>query len=184
MEREQALNLMKNHVKNKNLRKHMLATEAVMAHLARELGEDSERWGLIGLIHDVDYDRTEKEPEKHGQVGAEILEEEGFPPDIISAVKAHNPALGEPRDNRVKKAIYAVDPVTGLIVACALVHPEKKLSALDVDFIMNRFKEKGFARGANREQIQTCEEELGIELEDFLGLSLKAMQSISKELGL
>jgi len=92
--------------------------------------------------------------------------------------------LGEKRDSLAKKAIYSVDPVTGLVVACALVHPEKRLSALDVDFILNRFKEKGFAKGANREQIKTCEEELGIPLDKFLGIALEAMQSISKELGL
>ncbi len=184
MQREQALDLMKKHVKNKNLRKHMLATEAVMSRLAKELGEDPGWWGLIGLVHDIDYDRTEKEPEKHGLVGAEMLEEEGCSAGVIGAVKAHNPDLGEKRDSLAKKAIYSVDPVTGLVVACALVHPEKRLSALDVDFILNRFKEKGFAKGANREQIKTCEEELGIPLDKFLGIALEAMQSISKELGL
>ncbi len=183
MERDKAWEMVKQQVKNKNLRKHMLATEAVMSRLADKLGKDREKWGLIGLIHDIDYDQTADQPEQHGLQGARMLEEQGFPDEVISAVKAHNPALGEERDSTVKKAIYAVDPVTGLVVACALVHPDKKLAALDVDFIQNRFHEKSFARGANREQIEACQE-LGISLNEFLELSLEAMQSISEELGL
>ena len=183
MERSEALALVKDKVKNKNLIKHMLATEAVMFRLAEHFDENQELWGLAGLLHDVDYDLTNREPERHGLVGAQILEEHGLPPELIQAVRAHNDALGYGREARLDKALYAVDPVTGLLVAAALVHPNKKLAEIDVQFVLNRFKEKSFARGANRTQIETCAE-LGLSLEQFIALSLEAMQGIAAELGL
>lgn len=183
MQREEALSLVKEQVKNKNLIKHMLAVEAVMACLAEYLEEDKELWGMTGLLHDLDYDKTADDPMQHGLLGAEMLNERGFPPEMVQAVKAHNEALAVERNSLMDKALYAADPVTGLLVAAALIHPEKKLSAIDVDFVLKRFKEKSFARGAGREQIQSCSE-LGLNLEQFLGLSLKAMQDSSKELGL
>ncbi len=183
MKRLEAMALVREKVKNKNLIKHMLATEAVMTHLAEHFEEDRELWGLVGLLHDVDYDLTDREPERHGLVGAQILEERGLPPELVQAVRAHNEALGYERVTRLDKTLYAVDPVTGLLVAAALVHPAKKLSAIDVKFVLNRFKEKSFARGANREQIETCAE-LGLSLEQFITLSLEAMQGIAAELGL
>jgi uncharacterized protein len=183
MERQEAFALVKENVKNKNLIKHMLAVEAVMGELAGHLGEDTPLWSLVGLLHDIDYDFTYKSPEEHGLVGARMLEEKGFPKEVVDAVKAHNPYHGLPRESLLSRALYAADPVTGLIVAAALVHPQKKLSALDVDFLLNRFKEKQFAKGANREQIKSCEE-LGLSLSEFLSLSLHAMQKISQELGL
>ncbi|HHY46975.1 MAG TPA: HDIG domain-containing protein [Firmicutes bacterium] len=183
MERQEALDLVKKHVKNKNLIKHMLATEAVMRALARRLGEDEELWGLAGLVHDVDYDETAKSPERHSLVGGALLRDLGLPGELVHAVEAHNQCHGIPRASRLDKALYAVDPLTGLIVAAALIHPEKKLSAIDVPFIMHRFKESSFARGANRDQIKACSE-LGIGLEEFIGIGLEAMQGISGELGL
>jgi uncharacterized protein len=183
MQREEALNLVKEQVKNKNLIKHMLATEAVMSRLALHLGQDRELWSLAGLLHDVDYDQTVDEPEQHGLLGAQLLEEKGCPAELVRAVKAHNEALGVAPRTLLDKALFAVDPVTGLLVAAALIHPEKKLSALDVDFILNRFKEKSFARGAGRGQIESCRE-IGLTLAEFIGLSLEAMQGISKDLGL
>lgn len=181
--REEALKLVKEKVKNRNLVKHMLATEAVMARLAEKMGQDRELWALAGLLHDVDYDQTVDRPEEHGLLGAQMLEEIGCPPELIHAVKAHNERLGVAAESMLDKALYAVDPVTGLLVAAALVHPQKKLAALDVDFILNRFKEKSFARGADRGQIESCSE-LGLSLEEFLSLSLEAMQGIAGELGL
>ncbi|HHX87962.1 MAG TPA: HDIG domain-containing protein [Firmicutes bacterium] len=183
MDRESALALLKSQVKNKNLIKHMLATEAVMSSLAKQFNQDEALWALTGLLHDLDYDQTAQQPEKHGLVGARMLEDKGLPPELVQAVKAHNDALGEERETLLDKALYAVDPVTGLLVAAALIHPQKKLSAIDVDFVLNRFKEKSFARGANREQIESCRE-IGLSLEDFIELSLAAMQNISGELGL
>lgn len=183
MQHGEALDLVKEQVKNKNLIKHMLATEAVMARLADHFGQDRELWSLVGLLHDVDYDLTDREPERHGLVGAQMLEERGLPGELVQAVRAHNEALGYERVTLLDKALYAVDPVTGLLVAAALIHPDKKLSAIDVDFVLNRFREKSFARGAGREQIETCSG-LGLSLEEFISLSLEAMQGISKELGL
>lgn len=183
MEREEALSLLKGEVKTKNLIKHMLAVEAVMRRLAEELEQDEELWALAGLLHDLDYDETVDRPEQHGLLGARILEEKGLPAELVQAVKAHNEALGVERRSLLDKALYASDPVTGLLVAAALIHPQKKLAAVDLDFVMNRFKEKGFARGANRKQIESCCE-LGFSLEQFIALSLEAMQSMAKDLGL
>ncbi len=183
MEREEALRLIKQEVKTKNLIKHMLAVEAVMRRLAEELGQDEELWALTGLLHDLDYDRTMDQPEQHGLLGAQILEEKGLPPELVQAVKAHNEVLGVERQTLLDKALYAADPVTGLLVAAALIHPQKKLAAIDLDFVMNRFKEKSFARGADRGQIESCSE-LNLSLERFMTLSLEAMQSIAADLGL
>lgn len=183
MTRDEALELVREQVKNKNLVKHMLAVEAVMARLAEHFGEDKNLWSLTGLLHDIDYDKTVNQPEQHGLLGARLLEEKGFPGEMVQAVKAHNEALGTPRTSRMDRALYAADPVTGLLVAAALVHPDKKLASIDVDFVLKRFKEKSFARGANREQIESCRE-LGLPLEKFIALSLEAMQGIAGELNL
>lgn len=183
MNRDEALNKVKHHIKNKNLIKHMLATEAIMRALAKRFNEDEEKWGLTGLLHDIDYEITEKEPEKHSLLAEELLKDENLPKDVIDAIKAHNEIHNLPRETLLAKALYAVDPLTGLIVAAALIHPEKKLAPLDVNFILNRFKEKSFARGANRDQIKTCED-LGLSLEEFIAIGLEAMKSISDELGL
>ncbi|NLS45119.1 MAG: HDIG domain-containing protein [Firmicutes bacterium] len=183
MEREDALNLVKKHVKTVNLIKHMLAAEAVMASLAEHLGEDEKQWALAGLLHDIDYDKTANDPDRHSLVGGELLEGLGIDKDIVYAVKAHNEFHGLPRESLLDKALWAVDPLTGLLVAAALVHPEKKLKAIDVSFVMKRFKESSFARGANRDQIKSCSE-LGLDLEEFIKISLEAMQNISSDLGL
>jgi putative nucleotidyltransferase with HDIG domain len=181
MDREEALQLVRSHVKNKNLIKHMLATEAVMRRLARHFDEDERIWGLAGLLHDLDYDQTADDFPRHGLVTAEILEGTDVPGEIIDAIKAH-PGHQEAR-TRMDKALYAVDPLTGLIVAATLMHPSKKLKEVDVPFVLNRFKEKRFAAGANREQIRSCEN-MGLDLETFVGLALEGMQSVDQELGL
>lgn len=183
MERQEALDLLHKNVKNKNLRKHCYAVEAVMCSLAEHFGEDKDLWGVAGLLHDIDYETTKDDPERHSQVGGEMLREAGLPDELVHAVIAHNPAHGVERTTLLDKALYAADPVTGLIVAAALISPEKKLASIDTQFVMNRFGEKSFARGANREQIKSCSE-MGMELEEFIGLSLKAMQEISDDLGL
>ncbi len=183
MDRQEALALVKKQVKNKNLVKHMLAVEAVMGRLAEHFGEDIAVWSLAGLLHDIDYDKTVDSPAEHSKVGAEMLREYGLADEIVEAVKSHNPYHGMPRKSLLSKALYDADPVTGLVVAAALIHPEKKLSAIDVSFLENRFNEKHFARGADRDQIRACRE-LGLELDEFLDLSLKTMQGISRELGL
>ncbi|MEW6724702.1 MAG: HD domain-containing protein [Bacillota bacterium] len=183
MDRNQQLIEVKKHVKNKNLIKHMLAVEAVMRELARHFGEDEEMWAMAGLLHDIDYDLTKDDPQRHSQVGADLLADQGMPAAVVQAVRVHNEVHGLARTTLLDKTLYAVDPVTGLIVAAALIHPEKRLSAIDADFVLNRFGEKSFARGANREQIKSCEE-LGLDLSQFIELSLKAMQESAADLGL
>jgi putative nucleotidyltransferase with HDIG domain len=181
MTREEALAVINENCGNRNLIKHMLATEAVMVGLAERLGEDAESWALAGLLHDLDYEETVLDPDRHGLVSAEKLAELGISEEIIHAVKAHNEHVT--RDSTMDKALYASDPVTGLIVAAALMHPDKKLAGLDVDFIMRRFKERRFAAGASRDQMASCSE-LGLSLDEFIGVALASMQGISGELGL
>ncbi len=183
MRREDAEKLVKKNLGKGNLFKHTLAVEAVMRGLARHFGEDEEQWGLTGLLHDIDYQDTGDDPARHSQVGADMLAELGLDPDIVDAVRSHNGYHGLPRNTRMARALYCADPVTGLIVAAALVHPERKLAALDAGFIMKRYGEKAFARGADRGTIAMCSE-LDLELEEFLGLALAAMQQTSDSLGL
>ena len=154
-----------------------------MRRLAGHFGEDVEKWGLAGLLHDIDYDRTKDSPDTHSIEGAEMLKALGLPEDIVYAVKVHNDRHGLPRLSLLDKALFATDPLTGFIVAGALIRPEKKLAAVDVPFLMKRFNEKAFARGANRETMKTCAE-LGLSLEEFMELGLEAMQGIAKELKL
>lgn len=180
MEREEALNLVREKVSNKNLIKHMMAAEAVMRRLAKHFGEDEEKWALTGLLHDLDYDETYSKPEVHALRTAEMLQGK-VDEEIIQAIKAH--ADKAERKSLMDKALYAVDSTTGFLVACALMAPGKKISSVDTGFALRRFKEKSFARGASREQMKTCED-LGLTLEEFFGLSLEAMNEISSELGL
>jgi putative nucleotidyltransferase with HDIG domain len=179
--REEALGLVKQMVSNQNLVKHMLSVEACMRKLAGHFAEDVEMWGLAGLLHDVDYDQTSKDFEQHGLKAAEILEAKGVDPKIVYAVKAHCGKV--PAVSRMDKALYAIDPITGLIVASALMAPGKKLAAVDREFVLRRFKEKKFAAGANREQIATCSE-LGLTLDDFAQMCVAAMQDIAGDIGL
>jgi len=181
MTRDEALKLVNEKVSNKNLRKHMLATEAVMRRLARHFGEDEELWGLAGLLHDLDYDQTKDDFPRHGLVTAEMLSDTDVPEEAIYAIKSHPGHF--PRKSLLDKALYAADPITGLIVAAALMYPTKKLKNVDVDFVLHRFKEKRFAAGANRDQIKSCEE-FGVSLRDFVSLALEAMQGIDEALGL
>lgn len=181
MTREEAFGLIEEKVTNKNLIKHMVATEACMRGLARHFGEDEELWGLTGLLHDLDYDLTKDDFPRHGLLSAEMLEERGVDERIVQAVKAH-PGHVEAQ-SMLDKALYAVDPLTGLIVAAALMHPDKKLAGLDTDFVLRRFKEKRFAAGANRDQISTCEG-FGLSLQDLVTICLEAMKSVASELGL
>jgi len=180
MEREEAYQLVKQKVKTKNLIKHMLATEAVMRALARRLGEDEEAWGLAGLLHDLDYDLTVDDHERHARQTAEWIEGQVHP-EIIKAIVAHPGHTA--RESSMAKALYAVDPLTGLIVACALIHPEKRLGSIDAGFVLNRFGERRFAAGADRDQIRACAE-LGLSLEEFIAIGVESMQGIAGEIGL
>jgi hypothetical protein len=181
MTRDEALELVKEHVKTKNLRKHMYATEVCMRELAKRLEGDADEWALAGLLHDLDYDRTVEDFPMHGHVTEEILEGRDVSPEIINAIKAHAEHAEIASD--MDLALHAVDPLTGLIVAAALMHPTKKLAGVDVAFVLKRFKERRFAAGADRDQIRKCDG-LKLTLEEFVGISLAAMQGISKDLGL
>ena len=181
MKREDALSLVKSKVKNKNLIKHMLAVEAIMRRLADHFGEDKELWGLTGLLHDLDYDETVGDPEKHSLKTVEWLKDHDLDERILYAIKAH-PRKVEPK-SKMDWSLFATDSLSGLIVAAALMHPTKKLKNLDDIFVMNRFKEKRFAAGARREDIEECEK-IGLSLEEFIKLALEGMQKIDTELGL
>lgn len=183
MNREEALKLIREKIKNKNLIKHCLAVEACMKALAWYFGEDEEKWALAGLLHDIDYEQTKDNPEKHSLVGAEILEELGLDKEIVEAVKSHNEMHGLAPESKMAKALYSVDPLTGLIVASVLVLPSKKISDLTPENVLNRFKERAFARGANREIIKKCED-IKLSLEEFIKIGLQAMQNIADDLGL
>ena len=181
MNREEALDLVKSKVKGKNLVKHMLAVEAIMKRVAEHLEEDVEMWSMTGLLHDLDYDETVDDFDRHSLLTCEWLEDYHLDERILHAIKAH-PGKVEP-ESKMDWALFAADPLSGLIVAAALMHPSKKLKEVTAEFILNRFKEKRFAAGANRENIKACEK-IGLSLEEFVRLALEGMQSIDVELGL
>ena len=152
-----------------------------MRAVAARLGEDQESWALAGILHDLDYELTEKSPELHTTETVKILEAAGVSPEVIHAVKAH--AAKVPCESAMDWAIYSIDPLTGLIIAAALMHPTKKLKAIDLDFVKRRYKEKSFARGARREEIEESRN-LGLDLDEFISICVAAMQGIDQELGL
>ncbi len=183
MNREEALDSVKANVENENLVKHMLATEAIMRALARRFGEDEEEWGLTGLLHDIDMELTEGDMNSHSRLGADLASEMGASEAMAHAILCHNETHGVPRETRLDNSLFSADPLTGLIIAAALVRPDKKLASVEAKSVKKRFKEKSFAAGASREQIASCSE-LGLELDEFIGLGLKAMQEIAADLGL
>ena len=171
-------------VTQENLRKHCYATEAIMRRLAKRLGQDEELWGWAGLLHDLDFEETKDEPSRHGLESAAWLAARGVPPELIQAIKAHNAeALGLARETLLDYALTCAETVTGLIVATALVQPDKKLASVKAASVRKRMKETAFARNVRREHILLCEN-LGLDLDEFLALSLAAMQGISERLGL
>lgn len=180
LNREEALQLLKEHIKKKNIINHSLAVEAVMRELAKKLNQNEELWGITGLLHDLDYDQTFDKPNLHGKIAVEILKDK-LPKESLDAILAH--CDKKERETLIEKAIYPADPITGFIVACALIRKGKTLDGVDLKFMKKRFKEKRFAAGANRDHIRTCED-LGMELDEFLELSLNAMKSIAKDIGL
>jgi putative nucleotidyltransferase with HDIG domain len=171
-------------VKNENMVKHCLAAEAVMRALAERLGEDKETWGLAGLLHDLDVEITNADLNVHGLETVKMLEQHGIDPEIVEAVKMHNEqAHGEKRSALFHHALAAGETITGLIIATTLVYPDKKLASVKPKSIVKRMKEKAFARSVDRDIIRECEQ-IGVPLNEFAELALKAMQGISDELGL
>jgi len=183
MTREEVLDSIKANIENENLIKHMLATEAIMRALAKRLGEDEEEWGLTGLLHDIDMELTGGDMSSHSKLGADLARELGANEAMAHAILCHNEAHGIPLETKLDKALFCADPLTGLIIAAALVRPDKKLAGLEAKSVIKRFKEKGFAAGVNREQITRCSE-LGLELNEFIELGLEAMKGIAADLGL
>jgi len=183
MTREEALDSIKANVENGNLIKHMLATEAIMRALARRLGEDEEEWGLTGLLHDIDMELTEGDMNIHSKLGADLARELGASEAMAHAILCHNEAHGVPRETKLDKALFCADPLTGLIIAAALVRPDKKLAGLEASSVRKKFKEKSFAAGVDREQISLCSQ-LGLELDEFVELGVEAMKGIAAVLGL
>jgi putative nucleotidyltransferase with HDIG domain len=183
MDRQTALENVKSSIKNQNLIKHMIATEAIMRALAKRFGEDEEEWGIAGLLHDIDLDIIGGDMTVHGRVSADMAKKSGASEVMAHAIICHNEMLGVKRESNFDKALYCADPLTGLITAAALVRPDKKLSGVEAKSVAKRFKEKSFAAGANREQIASCSE-LGLELNEFIELGLKAMQGVAEDLGL
>src|SRR3989304_98682 len=181
--RAEALTIVREHVKNENLVRHMLALEAAMRHYARLLGEDEEIWGLAGLLHDFDWE-IHPNLEHHPQDGAPILRERGVPEVVIKAVLSHANHTGIPRQTRMQKALSACDEITGLITAVTLVRPSKSIRDVTVKSIKNKWKDKAFAAGAKREEIEQATQEFGVELWEHAGQVLAAMQGEAKALGL
>ena len=184
LSRDESVSFLKEHVKNENMLKHCLASEAVMRALAAYFGENLEIWGLAGLLHDLDVEITNADLSVHGVKAYDMLLEKGYPQELADAVKLHNEqAHGIKRVSRFHKALAAAETVTGLITATALVYPDKKLSSVKVKSITKRMKEKSFAASVDRDIIRECED-IGIPLEQFAEMALKAMQGISSQLGL
>ncbi|MDI6691484.1 MAG: HDIG domain-containing protein [Candidatus Bathyarchaeota archaeon] len=183
LKRDEALSLVKKNISKRNILYHMLAVEAIMRSLAKHFGENEEVWGLIGLLHDIDYEKTEATPEKHSLLAEEILK--GLVPDeIIKSIKTHNfRHTGITPETRMEKALIASDAISGLLVACALVMPSKKLADVKVETVAKKFKYKDFARGAERERILVCEE-IGIPREKFFEIALDGLKGIAGEIGL
>ena len=182
--REESFSLVTSWTQNKNLVKHMLAVESAMEGLANYFKEDANLWKIAGLLHDADYD---KYPEKHPQVIIDELTKRNEDKSLIDAIRAHawkyNGFDTEPK-TKMEWSLYCCDELTGLIIAVALVRPEKKLSVVTVDNVLSKWKKLDFAKGVNRDQIGLCEEKLGIKLPDFIEIVLKSMQNISNDLGL
>jgi len=183
MDRNEAINLMHEYVENENLRKHMYAVEAAMRAYAKIFGEDEELWGVTGIIHDFDYEKYPSE-EEHSVVGANILEDNGAPAEVVHAVRSHVPNSDTPRDRLMDKTLFAVDELCGFIVAVALVRPSRKIDEVKIKSIKKKLKQAGFARQVNREHIEQGIVELGIERDEHFQTVLDAMKSVSSDLGL
>ena len=184
MKRDQAIKLLHSHIKNGRMLNHCYASEAVMRAMATRLGQDEEKWGLAGLLHDLDVELVNADPKIHGLETARILAEYGVDVEIVDAIRMHNEeATGQERTTQFEHALAAGETVTGLIVATALVYPDRKLTSVKPHSVIKRMKEKAFAASVRRESIMECEK-AGIPLEEFVGIAIVAMTGISEQLGL
>lgn len=188
MDRTEALALMHGYTPSDALRKHMYAVEAAMRAYARKLGENEETWGVVGLLHDFDYERfpnaSRSATEEHPSAGSKILAERGYPEPLRRAILAHASYTGVPRDTPLAKSLYAVDELCGFLVACALVRPSRSLADLEVPSVKKKLKDKAFARNVNRDEIREGAEELGVPLDDHIKFVIEALRPVERELGL
>jgi putative nucleotidyltransferase with HDIG domain len=182
MNREEAWALMCGWTEGDSLRKHMLAVEAAMRAYARRFGEDEEKWGVTGLLHDMDYEKHPT-PDEHPMVGVRELERRGYPEDVLHAIKGHADYLDVPRDTPMSRTLYAVDELSGFIVACALMRPEG-LENMKAKSVRKKMKQKSFAAAVNRDDIVRGAEELGVDLNEHIEFVADALKERSDELGL
>lgn len=184
MNREEAIELLHEHVKDTKMRYHSYSSEAVLRGLARRLGRDEERWGLAGLLHDVDVEITGGDPKNHALRAAEMLREKGVDEEVIDVVKMHNEeATGMERTTEFQHALAAGETVTGLIYATALVYPDRKIAGVRPKSILKRMRQSAFAASVRRDHIYECEQ-IGLSLEEFVEIALNAMKEIGSEIGL
>jgi len=183
LKREEALELVRRNVTKRTILYHMLAVEAIMRNVASHLKEDEDLWGLTGLVHDIDYEKTEATPERHATLAEQILKNT-VPEEVRRAIKAHNfQHTTVVPETSMEKALIASDAISGLLVACALVMPSKKLNDVKVETVTKKFKDKDFARGADRKRILLCED-IGIPKEKFFKIALNGLKNVATELGL
>jgi len=186
--RQEALSLMQEHTQSPSLRQHMLAVEAAMRAYAGKFGEDPEPWGLVGLLHDFDYEKfpnQEHSPtDGHPAWGVNLLRSNGVAEPLLRAILGHATYSGVPRDSQMAKALFAVDELCGFLVACALVRPSKSLADLEVSSVKKKLKDKAFARGVNRDEVRQGAEELGVPLEEHITFCIQALRPVEPSLGL
>ena len=186
--RSAAIALQHEYTQSDSLRKHMLAVEAAMRAYASRYGEDPERWGLAGLIHDFDYERypnSEHSPtEGHPAEGVRLLRERGWPDDILQAILGHATYTGVSRDTRMARALFAVDELTGLVTATALVRPSRSINEVDARAVRKKMKDKAFAKGVSREDVMLGAQELGVDLDEHIQFVIDAMRGVADSLGL
>jgi len=186
--RDRAVTLMHEYTASEPLRRHMYAVEIAMRAMAEQAGEDADAWGLVGLLHDFDYERFPNDAhsptDEHPSEGVRLLSAQGLPEPMQRAILGHADYTGVPRDTPMARALFAVDELSGFLVACALVRPSKSLVDLEVSSVKKKLKDKAFARGVSREDIQRGAEELGVPLEDHIGFVLAALRPHEHRLGL
>ncbi len=182
LHREEAYQLLTEYTKSESLIKHALAVEALMRTYAKKFGEDENKWRIVGLLHDFDYEKYPS-AEDHPLKGAAILEEKGYPEDVIYAIKTHAEYLELPRKSPMDKTLFAVDELSGLLIAAALVQPNKTIHTVKVKSVKKKLKDKAFARAVNRENIRTGAEELGVELGEHIGFCIEALKEVAADLG-
>lgn len=188
MNRADALHLMQEHTQSPSLRQHMLAVEAAMRAYAAKFGDDAEAWGVVGLLHDFDYEKYPNQDHSatdgHPSWGVNLLRERGLSEAQCRAILGHATYTGVPRDSRLAHTLFAVDELCGFLVACALVRPSKSLTDLEVSSVKKKLKDKAFARGVNRDEVRQGAEELGVPLDDHIAFVIAALRPVEATLSL